>query len=379
MSSDPDELYSNILKIEVNEITDVNNYKIEKIRELFLLLKDFITDYRQDILDFSKPKGLDYINLSGQKKDPVKELTTENDKYSEDLEALLKQYRMQASKEKKNEIKREILNILNNQYRKYLNTLIYYRIGIKFKKKCDEILKSSSQTQQEESEKQLEKSKKELAESKKELTQKTKDLKDCKEQLENYNNNFQSYKDLLANSLANWAESIENFIDTTQGQEDDSREVQQDIESIKLSDKPLQENLHRMERKLKTYKENNRSVKRKLEEERDKAITAYSKLLQRMKTIANLEKLLEDVKDLSEMQGYLKVFKIDFFQNEKGNEFKYRITFFFESNYSHVPNYNGFVIQNYNSIDKITEILTEYNNEPMYRINNLINYLNIKP
>ena len=66
MSSDNglDDLYRSILDIEVKEITDVNN-KIQKIRDLYLLLQRFVHDYMQGIPDVINPQGIidDYIHM----------------------------------------------------------------------------------------------------------------------------------------------------------------------------------------------------------------------------------------------------------------------------------------------------------------------------
>jgi hypothetical protein len=377
-----DDLYPSILEIEVKEITDVNNYKIQKIGELFLLLRRFVRNYMQGIPYVINPQGIidDYIDLSLK---PDTALTTENDKYNNALKDLLAQYTVKTPEEKKKIIKTQILNMLNNQYRKYLNTLIYYNIGIKFKQKskndCDKLLNAQNKkidaqnTKIEELKNESKKQQKEREESIKKLEQcynkitklKTekqhlikekedliKEKQDLTSEIESYPPIFESYRKLIISGAQTIAkkklhgnintEDLERFIKNQTNNNDD-------YALIKLGNK-------------------SQDIIQQILEDNDR-------LLEEINNINRWNEYYNNI------EGYTNVFKIEFYKKDDNDEYKFRVSFshIFDGKvtYTHEPAKEGIVIKNYEGIDEIIKIIQDANKDPKYiELKNLINYLN---
>jgi hypothetical protein len=387
MSSDNglDDLYRSILEIEVKEITDVNN-KIQKIRDLYLLLQKFIHTYMQGIPDVINPQGIidDYIDLSSL---PDTALSTEEAKYNEALKKLFAKYNVNTPEEKKNEIKTEILNMLNNQYRKYLNTLIYYKIGIKFKQKskndCDKLLnaqnkkiedfKKKSEKQREESIKKLEESTKKVEESNKKLKQRDNIITKLKTEIQELTSNI----DKLTSEIESYSLIFESY----------RKLIISGAETIakkKLHGNINTEDLQRLIKNQTNNNNNNYAL-----ELGNKSQDIIQQILEdNDRLLKETREKINDINDINRwneyynnIEGYTNVFKIEFYKKDNNDEYKFRVSFSHifhgKVTYTHEPDNKGIDIKNYKGIDKIINIIQTANNDPKYiELKNLINYLN---
>ena len=211
----------------------------------------------------------------------------------------------------------------------------------------------------------------------KELRETTKKLNNCKEQLGIYEEMFKQY----SNSFTEWAGNIEKYIQNNIG----TMKMPLDL---KLSDdvpenKDINTSLNKMFSKLQKYKIDNEKYINELILTNTKLLESKNKVEELNIKLTNSNKefkqITNNVGEVYGMNRHTILFKIDFFKSmDEEYVFKWRITLFDKEdlkNCKHLPDQNGFVITNYGSIDKITEILTK-NQKPKYRINELINYLN---
>ena len=226
-------------------------------------------------------------------------------------------------------------------------------------------------------EKELTETTQELTETTQELTETTKKLNNCKEQLGIYEEMFKQY----SNSFTEWAGNIEKYIQNNIG----TMKMPLDL---KLSDdvpenKDINTSLNKMFSKLQKYKIDNEKYINELILTNTKLLESKNKVEELNIKLSNSNKefkqITNNVGEVYGMNRHTILFKIDFFKSmDEEYVFKWRITLFDKEdlkNCKHLPDQNGFVITNYGSIDKITEILTK-NQKPKYRINELINYLN---
>jgi hypothetical protein len=375
MSSDNglDDLYRSILDIEVKEITDVNNYKIQKIGELFLLLRKFVHDYRQGIPGVINPQGIidNYIDLSSV---PDTALTTEDNKYNKALKELLAEYKVKTPEERKNIIKPQILNMLNNQYRKYLNTLIYYNIGIKFKQKskndCDKLLNAQN--------KKIDAQNTKIEELKNESKKQQKEREESIKKLEKCNNiitTLKTERQKLTSGIEKLTSEIESYSDIFESYRTLIISGAETIAKKKLHGNINTEDLQRL---IKNQTNNNDDYALELG---NKSQDIIQQILEENDT------LLKEINDINRwneyynnIEGYTNVFKIEFYKKDDNDEYKFRVSFSHifhgKVTYTHEPAKEGIVIKNYEGIDEIIKIIQDANKDPKYiELKNLINYL----